>query len=226
MFIVTDILSLLPSWSSAAAEPPEVGQKAPNVEKLTFPLDPAHPVLLYFPRHCGCPYPERDLNNLVTLLLSSPPIANSDFQIIVLPHANSEHEATRWLDAVLNSSFQRFEKSFSGDEKHLEETWNTVVRPKFALLPDTDRSIAKSYGLGNLPSFTSLLGKGGLTELSRLRSQGIVNRRTAPGSDRWAAHGSCWVDAEGIVRYYEKGEEAHMECNWKAGLYALGFNTT
>jgi len=39
MFIVTDILSLLPSWGSVAADPPKVGDKAPSLEKLTFPLD-------------------------------------------------------------------------------------------------------------------------------------------------------------------------------------------
>jgi hypothetical protein len=74
MFLVTDILSLLPSKSSlGTSEPPRIGDNAPNVDsKVKFPLDVSlyltsvlcmslwciqspRPVLLYFPRHwCVC----------------------------------------------------------------------------------------------------------------------------------------------------------------------------
>jgi len=132
------------------------------------------------------------LHNLSALLLSSTKI--NSFEILVLPHASTEKEAKKWLDDVLNSAFTSYSKSFSDDKESLEQKWNTVVRPKFRLLPDTDRSIAKAYGIGHLPSFTSVFGKAGFAELFRLRSQGIVNRTTASGSDRWAAHGVSLFD--------------------------------
>ncbi|KAF5374842.1 hypothetical protein D9758_000468 [Tetrapyrgos nigripes] len=139
---------------------------------------------------------ERDIHNLVRILLSSSPTTIKDFEICILPHASTKAEAQQWLDNILASAFENYKKSYEGDEKSLEETWKTAVAPKFVLVPDPDRSAAEAYGVGT----------------------------TASGSDRWATHGACWVDAEGVVRRYEKAETAHFEFDWKAGLQALGIN--
>ncbi|KIK68086.1 hypothetical protein GYMLUDRAFT_238249 [Collybiopsis luxurians FD-317 M1] len=218
MFIISDVLSFLPASNAGLAPPLEVGQKLPpevkeHLQKLVGPT------MIYIPRHCGCPFPERDLHHLYTLLSQNLSMFESRrAQIIVLPHASTPKANQDWFDEV----FAAAAAAASEPQQDLTQR----IKILFHVIPDPapDRTIAKSLSFGSL-GFGGLLSRGPLGEAWGLRKLGIKNRETAAGSNRWLEHGAVWVSSVedgSVVRWVEKPKSANGECDWMEGWNKIG----
>ncbi|KZP04000.1 hypothetical protein FIBSPDRAFT_738163, partial [Athelia psychrophila] len=151
---------------------------------------PKRPIILFFTRHLGCPFPERDIR---------PP------------------ESTAWFAQILHAAFESYAPPSAAPAPS-----PLILQEHFSLFPDADRSLYKAYGIGKLEKFGSLFSSSMWESLGKLKAEGIVNRTTGWGSDRWAAHGGVGIDGEGIVKWYWKAERAEEEADWEEGCKALG----
>lgn len=203
---------------------------------------PARPIVVVFPRHVGCPFAERDIRQLVHLVLSRParfvlPSTTTDepgrkLQFLIAPHSDVGN-AREWFAAVLHAAYESFEPrttSTAGGEGDKSEATTAakpdagLIQEHFALFPDgSDRPLAKAFGVGSLGSFGGLFSSAMFNALGALkRKSGISNRATGGGSDRWATHGAFAVDAEGIVRFGWVAKTAEEEGDFEACVASLG----
>lgn len=199
---------------------------------------PARPIVLVFPRHVGCPFAERDIHQLVHLVLASPsrfvlpqassppstaddalpPPSSLKLQFLIVPHADVSN-SREWFATILHAAFDSFPLASPSSPKPDP----SLIQEHFGLFPDgSSRSLAKSFGIGSLPSFSSFAGSSIFASVSALKKQGIANRSTASGADRWATHGACAVDAEGVVRWSWVAERADEEGLWDECVKSLG----
>ncbi|KAF9075751.1 hypothetical protein BDP27DRAFT_1443051 [Rhodocollybia butyracea] len=228
MFIVSDILSLLPASVSGLAPPLQVGQKLPpEVEervKEVVNKDEHRPIMIYVPRHCGCPFPERDLHHLYALISKNLSLfENAHVRILVLPHANTPQACQQWFDAV-------FDAAAAASKDTPKEEQYRRIKDLFHLIPDPapSRTLAKSLSFGSLGTFGALFGRESLGEVMNLKKdRGIKNRETAEGSNRWTEHGAVWVisgsgDEGSIVKCVDKPAVASRECDWSKGWKEAG----
>lgn len=201
---------------------------------------PARPMVLVFPRHVGCPFAERDIHALVHLVLAAPSRfvltpATDDapalkLQFLIAPHSDASN-SREWFAAVLHAAFASFKPAAAADAAASDDDGTapapapdaSLIQEHFALFPDgSDRVLAKAFGVGSLASVGTLFSGAMFGALSALKQQGIVNRKTGGGSDRWATHGACAVDADGIVKWSWVAQAAQEEGDWEACVKALG----
>ncbi|CED84848.1 hypothetical protein [Phaffia rhodozyma] len=223
MFIVSDLLSLLPSSDSNVAPRPTVGSPAPKDpnDRLNFPLDPPRPIALVFVRHCGCPFAEDTVHTLLHKVLDDPErytlASGSKLQFLIVTHAPLT-ESREWFASVLHAAYESY-KPAEGKTKPDSD----VIQQHFSLFPQgPSQSLSKAYGLGSLPSYSTMFSKGMWAEFSKLKERGIVNRATASGSDRWAAHGGCVVDQNGTVKWIWIADKIEEFGDWEAAVSSLG----
>jgi hypothetical protein len=218
---------------------------------ICIPLQPARPIVVVFPRHVGCPFAERDIRQLVHLVLANParfvlpsspadggaePAPARKLQFLIAPHTDVAN-AREWFAAVLHAAYESFDPaataaSTTGDAPDGSSAGAPaaakpdagLIQEHFALFPDgSDRALAKAFGVGTLSSFGSLFSGDMFGSLSTLKAEsGIMNRKTGGGSDRWATHGAFAVDEAGIVRWGWVAKTAHEEGDFEACVASLG----
>lgn len=132
-------------------------------------------------RHCGCPFAEQTVRYLVDAANK-----NNQVYIVIVTHA-SEAESQQWLKQVLEA---------------VGDTAATFTKnERFRLIPDPDRTLYAKWGIGQI-GFMDIFGMTSLKNVLRLsREEGIANRATATGSNRYQNSGSFAVDKDGIVKW-------------------------
>ncbi|KAL7411830.1 hypothetical protein BDY24DRAFT_416744 [Mrakia frigida] len=243
MFIISDLLSLVPSSDKGTAPPPVIGSSAPKDSKnrLHFPLEPARPLFLLFPRHVGCPFAEKQVHQLVALVLSNPsrfsvPSSSSSSDdverttittvpvtFLIVTHSDLTSSRS-WFASVLNDAVLAFTTSSRSTTTSSSSPPpdSSLIAQHFSLFPDPSGTLSSAYGIGSLPSYSSLFSKTMWAEIAKLKEEGIVNRTTGGGSDRWKSQGAVVIGSDGLVKWWWKGEKAEEEGDWEEGLRSLG----
>ncbi|KAF5390665.1 hypothetical protein D9757_002748 [Collybiopsis confluens] len=222
MFIVSDILSLLPASNAGVRPQLEIGRTIPPEvqEYLQENTQISGPTMIYIPRHCGCPFPERDLHHLYAILSHNlSAFESSRAQIFVLPHARTSKACQDWFDLV-------FAAAAAKNDSELDSSRQQRVKDFFHVVPDPAprRTLAKALSFGTL-DFSGLFSRKPLSDAWNLRKTGIKNRDTAAGSNRWLEHGAIWISSEdegSVVKWVEKPAYANTECDWMKGWKQVG----
>jgi hypothetical protein len=172
----------LNSWFSPSgpepAEPPALGQKAPETPKLN--LTPGRPTVITFLRHCGCPFAEKSFLNLRDIAKE-----HYDVDFVAVSHSDEASTET-WLQSLPQAS---------------NESSNLRI------VVDDKLELYTAWGLG-ISGWAHALSPFSLYSVWKMgREEGIWNRPTESGS-RWQTAGSYAVDREGIVRWGKAAERA------------------
>lgn len=83
------VWSLLPQGSPAAQAAPKVGERAPEEPALN-----GVPSIVAFPRHCGCPFAQKEVISLGHLTQN-----NKGFQVVIVQHSPSQ-TTQEWFEAI------------------------------------------------------------------------------------------------------------------------------
>jgi len=90
-YLPYDIQSLLPGHKGTPAKVPEIGERAPPVEGITYTNNPH---LIAFVRHCGCPFAEAEVKSLGEVKKKYP-----DIYVVIVAHSKQE-VVDDWFERV------------------------------------------------------------------------------------------------------------------------------
>lgn len=136
-------------------------------------------------------------------------------QFLVVTHSPVD-DSRAWFASVLHAAWASYTPP-EGTSKPSSE----ILGSHFALFPDPSFTLPHAYGIGSLSTVGSVFSSSTFSSVSSLKGKGIANRTTGWGSDRWAGHGVCSIDARGIVRFFWSGQKADDEADWEAVVKAL-----
>eukprot|EP01119_Soliformovum_irregulare_P009531 TRINITY_DN2292_c0_g1_i4.p1 TRINITY_DN2292_c0_g1~~TRINITY_DN2292_c0_g1_i4.p1 ORF type:complete len:162 (+),score=38.64 TRINITY_DN2292_c0_g1_i4:290-775(+) len=138
--------------------------------------------VVVFLRHLGCPFAEKTLLQMQNSSLDHP---NLDF--VGVSHAD-ETTTSKWAKAI--------------SEKHGEIK-------NLKLISDERRKLWAQWGLED-HSLLEVLGPRSIANVVTLRlSEGISNRETAKGSNRYARAGAFAINADGKIKYTWQADHAN-----------------
>lgn len=84
------IWSLIPQGSPSVHPVPQVGDQAPTEPKLATGV----PTIVSFPRHCGCPFSQKEVLNLGELAQRE-----QDLHVVIVQHS-PENVSKEWFEFI------------------------------------------------------------------------------------------------------------------------------
>ncbi|PWN44392.1 hypothetical protein IE81DRAFT_321286 [Ceraceosorus guamensis] len=192
-----DLQSLFSRREGALNSSPAVGSQAPSLPTGidSWQTQGGPGTLVAFVRHCGCPFAEEEVKNLIEASKTNPGL-----RVVVITHAERD-VAENWFREVGRDDFP------------------STTHP--ILIDDPSTRLYATWGIGEL----SWGGLFNLSMLSRLRelasTKGISNRKTGKGSQRWQNSGGFAVDRTGKVTWAKVASDAGDTCDYVKAAESL-----
>ncbi|KAI5359227.1 Putative alkyl hydroperoxide reductase subunit C/ Thiol specific antioxidant [Septoria linicola] len=160
-----------PKNGPASAEPPKVGEKAPQPSKLE--LQTGKRTVIAFLRHCGCPFAEKTY-----LRLREAAKTHRDIDFVAVSHSGQD-STDKWVKSI---------PQYGSEPSNLR------------LVVDDKKEAYAAYGLG-ISSWLHVLSPASMMNVFSLaRKEGISNRPTESGT-RWQTSGTYAIGEDGKVKW-------------------------